>query len=72
MHVWILLSATIQPARAKASESEILRLKLRMLPGEDQRWRNSARVERLGNRGELDRFGTSADNDNDVVGQLSP
>jgi hypothetical protein len=34
-----------------------------MLSGEDRRRRNSARVERLGNRGELDRFGTSADND---------
>ena len=72
MHVRIPLSGAIQPARGKAGEAEICRLKLWMLPGEDQRWRNSARVERLGNRGELDRFGTSADNDNDMVGQPSP
>jgi len=43
-----------------------------MLSGEDRRRRNSARVERLGNRGELDRFGTSADNDYYTVGQPSP
>jgi len=63
MRVRILLSRTIQPERRKAIESEIGRLKLRMLTGKDQRRRYSARFECFGNRGELDRFGTSADND---------
>ena len=72
MRVRILLSRTIQPARVKPSEFEIGRFKLWMLPGEDQpRW-NSVRIERLGNCGKLDRFGTSADDNNNRMGQPSP
>jgi hypothetical protein len=72
MPVRISLSRTIQPEGRKASESIVGGIKLRMLSGEDRRRRNSRRVERLGNRGELDRFGTSADNDYYTVGQPSP
>jgi hypothetical protein len=63
MPVRISLSRAIQPDGRKASKSVVRRIKLWMLAGENQPGRNSARVERLGNGGELDRFGTSADND---------
>ena len=72
MGVRILPSGAIKPKLGKPVQSETGRLKLRMLTGEDQRRRNSPGIERLCDRGELDRFGTSADDDNNTVGQPSP
>jgi hypothetical protein len=72
MCVRILLARTLQPELRKAIQPEIAGLKLWMLPGEDQPRRNTVRIERLGNGGKLDRFGTSADDDNYTIRQPSP
>jgi hypothetical protein len=72
MRVRIPLSGAVELDLREMAQPEIGRLKLRMLPGEDQRRRYSARMERLGNSGELDRFGTSADDNNYSMGQPSP
>jgi hypothetical protein len=68
----VLLARTSKPERRKAIESEISRIELRMLSGEYQRGRKSARAQRRCNGGELNRFGTSADDDNYALGQPSP
>jgi hypothetical protein len=72
MCVRILLARAVEPDLRKAIQPEIARLKLWMLAGEDQPGRNTVRIERLGNGGELDRFGTSADDDNYTIRQPSP
>jgi hypothetical protein len=72
MCVRILLARAVEPDLRKAIQPEIVRLKLWMLAGEDQPGRNTVRIERLGNGGKLDRFGTSADDDNYTIRQPSP
>jgi hypothetical protein len=54
------------------AEAVIGGIEIGMLPGEDERRRDADVAERLGDWGELDSFGTSADDENNAAGQPSP
>ena len=72
MRVRVFETTAIESDRGKPVEPEIGRIKLRMLARKYQRQRNAAGAQRLGNGGELDRFGTSADDEYNVRRQPSP
>ena len=72
MHVWIIVSAARQSERGIIAQAVIGGIEAGMLPREEQRRRDADVAERLGDWGELDSFGTSADDENNAAGQPSP
>jgi hypothetical protein len=46
----ILLARTVELLSGEGAQSEFVRIKTRMLAGEDQRWRKAASGERSGHR----------------------
>lgn len=72
MQVRIVLARAGKAHRRITRKTVIGRIELRMLAGEDEDRRQSAAAERLGDRLELDRLGTRADDQNDATGQPSP
>jgi hypothetical protein len=70
--VRVFLTGAAEPNRRIMAQTIIGRLQPGVLTGQDQFWSDSALRERIGDGGELDRFGTSADDDRDAAGQPSP
>ncbi|MEJ7777780.1 MAG: hypothetical protein WKF52_10465 [Sphingomicrobium sp.] len=68
MDMRVAAAGTIEPYRRIAVEPEVGRIE-RLLPGQDQRRRNCARAQLIGNGGELDGFGAGADCKRDLSGQ---
>jgi hypothetical protein len=66
MGVRVVLAAAIQPRRRMVIQSVVSGIELRVLAGEDQRRREPAPGERIGNGGELYRFGAGANDENDA------
>jgi hypothetical protein len=62
MDVRILLAGAIEPDAVMGAEAEVVRVKRRMLAGEDERRRQSALHEGRGHWCKLDCFRTCADN----------
>jgi hypothetical protein len=62
MDVRILLAGAIEPDAVMGAEAEVVRVKRRMLAGEDKARRQSAPREGRGDWGKLDCFRTCADN----------
>ncbi len=71
MDMRVAAAGTIEPYRRIAVEPEVGRIE-RVLPGQDQRRRNCARAQLIGNGGELDGFGAGADCKRDLSGQSFP
>jgi hypothetical protein len=72
VNVRVFLTGAAEPNRRIMAQTIIGRLQPGVLTGQDQFWSDSALRERIGDGGELDRFGTSADDDRDAAGQPSP
>ena len=72
MNVRVFLSGAAKPNRRIKSKTVIGGLQPGMLAGQDEFRSESPLRERIGDGGELDRFGTSADYDCDAAGQPSP
>jgi len=72
MGVGVVLPGAGKAQGGIAAEPVIGWVEQRVLAGKDQQRRQSTGIERADDGGELDRFGTRADNDNDRIGQPSP
>ncbi|CAN5203076.1 hypothetical protein BH24PSE1_BH24PSE1_07700 [soil metagenome] len=72
MGVRVPLSGAGEPDRIKGAEPVKLRVERRMLAREDECRRDAAGGQRMDDGCKLDRFGASADDDSDVLGQPSP
>lgn len=72
MDVRILLSRAGQSDRRIIAKAVVSGFETGMLAGEDQRRSDADAAKRSGDRGELDGFGTRADDDNNWAGQPSP
>lgn len=72
MRMRVILPGAGEAQGCIAAEPVIGRIEQRVLAGKDQQRRNTAGIERADDRGELDCFGTGADDDNDRTGQPSP
>lgn len=72
MSMRVILPGAGEAQDGIAAEPVISRVEQRVLAGKDQQRRNTAGIERSDDRGELDGFGTRADDDNDRTGQPSP
>lgn len=72
VNVRVVLSCAAEPERRIKAKTVIVRLKPGMLAGQDEFRSDGPLRERIGDGGELYRFGASADNDCDAAGQPSP
>lgn len=72
MNVRVILPGAAKPDRRIKAKTIIGGLQPGMLPGQDEFRSDAPLRERIGNGGELYRFGTSADDDCDTAGQPSP
>jgi hypothetical protein len=71
--VRVVLAGTFEPFRMKGAKSELRGIEVRVLARQDQRWPEAPLGERIGNRGQLDCFGSGADDQPDFRGtQPSP
>jgi hypothetical protein len=72
MHMRIDLAGTSKQDDSMVIEAMIGGIQLRVLARENQRRRKPARMKRVDDRGKLDGFGTSADNNGNMGWQPSP
>lgn len=72
MNVRVVLPGAAKADRREAAKAVIGDIEAGMLAGYDQQRIDSVSGERAANGGELDRFGTGADDDSDATGQPSP
>jgi len=72
MGVRVVQPGAGQAQRRMAAQPGVGRVEPRVLARKDQQRRDPPVIERANDGGELDRFGTGADDDNDRTGQPSP
>lgn len=70
--VGVVLARAGQAKGSKGPEPVVGRVELRVLAGKYEKRRNPATDQRPDDGGELDRFGTRADDDRNKTGQPSP